>query len=132
MLRNLVYDTAGHLEMVRFLGACEHKWKHRRGQGDPSFVSIIVDLTPVLTGPGAARLRHRVRGWSAAAVSNWRVARTPAFRAQVEVVARDGFAGYHRAAAEPLPVTTVSGQFHVVHLAAQKLTRCRQRVQQDT
>jgi len=45
----------------------------------------------------------------------------------------DGFAGYHTAAARAVPAArTVMDPFHVVHLAAEKLTLCRQRVQQDT
>lgn len=43
--RDLVYDDPTHLAGVRILGVDEHKWKHRRGQGDPSFVTVIVDLT---------------------------------------------------------------------------------------
>lgn len=45
----------------------------------------------------------------------------------------DGFAGYHTAAANAVPAArTVMDPFHVVHLAADKLTMCRQRVQQAT
>src|SRR5699024_2665675 len=52
---DLVYDQPGHLAGVRYLGVDEHKWKHCRGQGDASFVTVIVDLTPVLDGRGPAR-----------------------------------------------------------------------------
>ena len=45
----------------------------------------------------------------------------------------DGFAGYHSAAAKAMPeARTVMDPFHVVHLAADKLTVCRQRIQQAT
>ena len=45
----------------------------------------------------------------------------------------DGIAGYHSAAANAVPeARTVMDPFHVVHLAAEKLTLCRQRVQQET
>ena len=45
----------------------------------------------------------------------------------------DGFAGYHTAAAKAVPeARTVMDPFHVVHLAADKLTVCRQRIQQAT
>ena len=40
---------------VRILGVDEHKWKHVRGQGDPSFVTVLVDLTPIVDGTGPAR-----------------------------------------------------------------------------
>lgn len=41
----------------------------------------------------------------------------------------DGFTGYHRAASEALPqARAVMDPFHVVHLAAEKVTACRQRI----
>src|SRR5699024_3471367 len=132
-VRRLAYDDPRHLAGVRYLGVDEHVWKHTRGQGGPSMVSIIVDLTPVIDGDGPARLLDMVPGRSAAVMSNWLDARDPEFREAVEVISLDGFAGYHRAAAESLPAaTTVMDPFHVVHLAAQKLTACRQRIQQAT
>ncbi|WP_234898980.1 transposase, partial [Mycolicibacter kumamotonensis] len=52
---------------------------------------------------------------------------------RVKVVAMDGFAGYRTATADVLPAArAVMDPFHVVHLAADKLTGCRQRIQQDT
>lgn len=45
----------------------------------------------------------------------------------------DGFAGYHSAAAKAVPAArTAMDPFHVVHLAPDKLTVCRQRIQQAT
>ncbi len=45
----------------------------------------------------------------------------------------DGFTGYRTATAEALEkARPVIDPFHVIRLAAQKLTLCRQRVQQDT
>ena len=45
----------------------------------------------------------------------------------------DGFAGYRTATASALPdARAVMDPFHVVHLAAEKVTVCRQRVQQAT
>ena len=45
----------------------------------------------------------------------------------------DGFAGYHTAAAHAVPrARTVMDPFYVVHVAAEKLTACRQRIQQAT
>nr|WP_313905587.1 transposase [Rhodococcus sp. KBS0724] len=44
-----------------------------------------------------------------------------------------GSPGYHSAVKDVLPQTRkVMDPFHVVHLAAEKLTVCRQRVQQET
>lgn len=45
----------------------------------------------------------------------------------------DGFTGYKTAVGEVLPrVVTVMDPFHVVQPAGQKLTQCRQRLQQET
>ena len=132
-VHNLVHAQPGHLDKVRVLGVDEHKWKHVRGQGDPSFVTVIVDLTPVIDGTGPARLLDMGEGRSAAALRTWLGARDQAFRDRVKIVSMDGFTGYHRAAKDVLPqARTVMDPFHVVHLAAEKLTVCRQRIQQVT
>jgi transposase len=74
-----------------------------------------------------------VGGRSAAALSGWLAARTPAWRAQFEIAAIDGFGGYKNAAAHAVSdAVTVMDPFHVVALAGTKLDLCRQRVQQDT
>lgn len=131
-IRTIVYDD-GHLDGVRVLGVDEHKWKHVRGHGDPSFVTVIVDLTPVVDGTGPARLLDMVPGRSADALSTWLDARDPGFRTRVKTVAMDGFTGYHTASKKVLPqARTVMDPFHVVHLAAEKVTTCRQRIQQTT
>lgn len=133
LARELVFGSPDHLDGVRYLGVDEHKWKHRRGQGEPDFVTVIVDLTPVIDGTGPARLLDMVAGRSAAVLTDWLGAKDPNFRSRVKVVAMDGFTGYHTAAADALPAArAVMDPFHVVHLAADKLTVCRQRIQQDT
>jgi len=74
-----------------------------------------------------------VAGRSAAALTGWLAERTPGFRAQVEIVAMDGFGGYKNAATTAVPAAvTVMDPFHVVALAGAKLDLCRQRVQHDT
>ncbi len=133
LTRELVFNAPGHLDGVRYLGVDEHKWKHCRGNGDADFVTVIVDLTPVIDGTGPARLLDMVAGRSAAAFKDWLQAKDPNFRSRITVVAMDGFTGYRTAAAEALPAArAVMDPFHVVHLAAEKLTVCRQRIQQDT
>lgn len=122
------------LDGVRIIGVDEHRWSHTRGRhGDDGFVTIIIDLTPVLDGSGRARLLDLVAGRSAAALTSWLSAQTAAFRDQVQVVAMDGFGGYKTAATEVLPdATAVMDPFHVVDLAGSKLDLCRQRIQQQT
>lgn len=133
LTRQLVCDQSVHLEGVRYLGVDEHKWKHCRGQGEDDFVTVIIDLTPVIDGTGPARLLDMVPGRSAAALKTWLQAKDANFRSRIQVVSMDGFAGYHSATAEALPAArAVMDPFHVVHLAADKLTVCRQRIQQDT
>jgi len=117
---------------VRVIGVDEHRWAPRR-RGTEGFVTLIIDLTPVLDGTGRARLLDMVAGRSAAALTRWLANQPPAFRDQVEVVAMDGFGGYKTAATEVLPeATTVMDPFHVVALAGAKLDLTRQRIQQQT
>ncbi|SED55144.1 Transposase [Tsukamurella tyrosinosolvens] len=120
-----------HLTGVRELGVDEHKWKHVRGNGDSSWVTVLVDLTPVREGTGPARLLDMVAGRSAQALRGWLQERDQAFRDRIKVTAMDGFGGYHTAAAQVLAAArTVMDPFHVIHLAADKVTGCRQRLQQ--
>lgn len=133
LTRELVFNSHGHLDGVRYLGVDEHKWKHCRGQGEADFVTVLVDLTPVIDGTGPARLLDMVAGRSAAVLKTWLNAKDVNFRSRVKVVAMDGFVGYRTATADALPAArAVMDPFHVVHLAADKLTVCRQRIQQDT
>lgn len=114
--RQLVYDDPHHLDGVRVLGVDEHVWKHTRKPAQPSnLVTILVDLTPLVDGRGPARLLDIRPGRSA------------------QVVTMDGFTGYASAVDQVLPdATKVMDPFHVVHLAAEKLTGCRQRLQRET
>ena len=132
--RQLVYDNPSHLDGVRILGVDEHVWKHTRKPGQPSsLVTILVDLTPLVDGRGPARLLDIRPGRSAQVLRGWLQERDPAFREQVQVVTMDGFTGYASAVDQMLPdATKVMDPFHVVHLAADKLTRCRQRLQRET
>lgn len=132
--RKLVYDNPSHLDGVKILGVDEHVWKHTRRPGQPSsFVTVLVDLTPLVDGRGSARLLDMCPGRSAEVLRTWLQERTPEFRRQVKVVTMDGFAGYATAVDQELPeARKVMDPFHVVHLAADKLTGCRQRLQRET
>jgi transposase len=128
-------DAAGpaRLDGVSVIGVDEHRWAHTRHAAGQGYVTVIVDLTPVVTGTGRARLLDLVAGRSAAALADWLAERTPEFRAQVQVVAMDGFTGYKNAATTAVPdAVTVMDPFHVVALAGAKLDTCRQRIQQQT
>jgi transposase len=131
--RMIVAADTTRLDGVRVIGVDEHRWSHTRRPGEDGYVTVIIDLTPVLDGTGRARLLDLVPGRSAAALTSWLSAQTATFRGQVEVVAMDGFAGYKTAASEVLPeATAVMDPFHVVALAGAKLDLCRQRVQHAT
>ena len=64
----LVADTT-RLDGVRVIGVDEHRWAHTRGADGEGYVTVIVDLTPVVAGTGRARLLDLVPGRSAAAMS---------------------------------------------------------------
>jgi transposase len=131
--RTLLLSDTTRLDGVAVIGVDEHRWAHTRHAAGDGYVTVIVDLTPVVTGTGRARLLELVPGRSAAALTNWLAARDQVFRDRVEVVAMDGFGGYKNAATSALPdAVTVMDPFHVVALAGIKLDLCRQRVQQDT
>lgn len=100
--RHLSYQDPTRRDPVRVLGVDEHKWKHVRGDGSPGFVTVIVDLTPLVDGEGSARLLDMVPGRSADAFGDWLDARGASFRHRIRVVTMDGFTGYAKAATRHL------------------------------
>ena len=127
--RALINDPA-RFENVTVVGVDEHVCRHTR-RGD-KYVTVIIDLTPIHNGTGAARLLDMVEGRSKQAFKQWLAARPQDWRDRVEVVAMDGFTGFKTAAAEELPqAVAVMDPFHVVRLAGDALDQCRRRVQQD-
>ena len=115
---------------VRVVGVDEHVWRHTR-LGD-KYVTVIIDLTPIRSGTGPARLLDMVQGRSKQAFTAWLTARPQPWRDGVEVVAMDGFTGFKTATTQELPdAVVVLDPFHVVRLGGDALDRCRRRVQQD-
>ena len=126
--RLLIADPA-RFDGVAVVGVDEHVWRHTR-RGD-KYVTVIIDLTPVRSGAGPARLLDMVEGRSKKAFTTWLAAREEAWRDRVEVVAMDGFTGFKTATTEELPdAVAVMDPFHVVRLAGDALDRCRRPVQQ--
>ena len=117
------------LDGVTHLGVDEHVWRHTsRGS---RYVTVVVDLTPRRDGR-PARLLDVVEGRSGAAFAGWLASRSEEFRRNVRVVAMDAFAGYKHAVRKAVPhAREVLDPFHVVRLAGDKLTQCRQRLQQE-
>lgn len=131
MARALVADP-DHLAGVRVIGVDEHKWAHDRRAAGGGFVTVIVDMTYQHTGQ-PARLLDVIPGRSAEVLTRWINQRPKTFRDQVEVITMDGFQGYATAADEALPqARRVMDPFHVVRLAGDKVTACRQRLQRET
>ncbi len=106
---------------------------HNRAKHGDGYVTVIVDMTghrQDSTCP--ARLLDVVPGRSANALRSWLGSRGEQFRRQVRVVSMDGFQGYVTASKELVPAARrVMDPFHVVRLAGDKLTHCRQRLQRE-
>jgi transposase len=127
--RRLIDDPT-RFEGVSVIGVDEHVWRHTR-HGD-KYVTVIIDLTPVASGTGTARLLDMIPGRSKQVFKTWLAGQPPAWSKGIEVVAMDGFTGFKTATTEELPAATaVMDPFHVVRLAGDALDQCRRRVQQQ-
>ncbi|MGP9843127.1 ISL3 family transposase [Brachybacterium sp. 107] len=127
--KRLLIDDLACFDGVRVIGVDEHVWRHTR-RGD-KYVTVIIDLTPIMDKTGPARLLDMVEGRSKAAFKAWLEARPEAWKDRIEVVAMDGFTGFKTAASEVLPgAVAVMDLFHVVRLAGDALDDCRRRIQQ--
>lgn len=135
--RHLI-DDEHRFDGVTTIGVDEHVWRHTR-KGD-KYVTVIIDLTPVRTKTGPARLLDMVEGRSKAVFKQWLADRPKPWRDGIEVVAMvprkrevpPGFTGFKTAAAEELPkASAVMDPFHVIRLAGDALENCRRRVQHD-
>ena len=127
--KRVLIDAEHRLDGVRVIGVDEHVWRHTR-RGD-KYVTVIIDLTPIRDGTGAARLLDMVEGRTKQAFKTWLTEQDQAWRDAIEVVAMDGFTGFKTATSEELPdAVTVMDPFHVVRLAGDALDQCRRRIQQ--
>ena len=118
---------------VRFLGIDEHRFRTVRFFRDEAggwkrvepWMTTFVNLT---TG----QVIGVVDGRNSAAVSAWLAARSPQWRARVEVVAIDPSAAFRATVTRQLPDAKVSvDHFHLVQLANLMLTQVRQRVARE-
>jgi transposase len=86
----------------------------------------FVDVT------GDQALLGQVDGRTSTAVQAWLAARTPEFRAGIEVVVIDPHAGYAAAVRAALPEAAIAvDHFHLILLANKTVTAVRQRVTRD-
>ncbi|MFL6183274.1 MAG: ISL3 family transposase [Actinomycetes bacterium] len=129
--RRVLIEDPHRFDGVRVIGVDEHCWRHTR-RGD-TYVTVIIDLTPIRDGTGPARLLDMVEGRSKQVFKAWLGERATSWRDGIEVVAMDGFTGFKTATNEELPdAVAVMDPFHVVRLAGDALDQCRRRVQQAT
>jgi transposase len=97
------------------------RWK-RTDPWETGFVDITGDQS----------LLGQVDGRTSAAVQAWLAARSPQFRAAIEVVVIDPHAGYAAAVRAALPDAQVAvDHFHLITLANKAMTAVRQRVTRD-
>jgi transposase len=128
--RRVLIADPHRFDGVKVIGVDEHVWRHTR-RGD-KYVTVIIDLTPVKDRTGPARLLDMIEGRSKQVFKTWLAGRDKTWRAEVEVVAMDGFTGFKTATTEELPdAVAVMDPFHVVRLAGDGLDECRRRVQQN-
>ncbi len=119
--------------LVRRLGVDEHRYRSvrffRDGTGGwQRYEPWMTTLVDTDTG----RVLGVVDGRDSAGVGAWLAARSPAWRAAVEVVAIDPSAAFRKALREHLPAAAVSvDAFHLVKLANDMLTAVRQRVTRE-
>jgi transposase len=118
-------DRVGPSAMVGFdetVMQPAHRRRRRR------FVTAVVD---VATG----QILDVFEGRNAVDLRIWLAEQSPEWRAQVQVVSVDPHEGYRSALSGSGllgEVTMVVDPFHIVRLANQTVTRCRQRIQQET
>ena len=126
----LLIDDPGRCEGVRVIGVDEHVWRHTP-YGD-TYVTVILDVTPVRDHRGPSRLLDMVPGRSKRVFTTWLASQPNTWRERMEIVAVDGFTGFKSAAAEELPgARAVMDPFHVVHLAGDARDECRRRTGQE-
>ena len=125
-------ERIGPVAMVGFDETVMSPAKRRRRR---RFVTAVVDVAP-------GQVLDVFEGRDAKDLRAWMATMPAAWLAMVEVVSVDPHEGYRGAVLNPEPitmlasplanVTVVVDPFHVVRLANNALTRCRQRVQQET
>jgi transposase len=125
-------DRVGPTSMVGFDETVMQPARRRRRR---RFVTAVVDV-------GTGQILDVFEGRDAKDLRSWMRAMPAAWLAQIQVVSVDPHEGYRTAVTNPDPVTglrsplaevqVVVDPFHIVRLANAAVTRCRQRVQQET
>jgi transposase len=127
-------DDPGRVGPAAMVGFDETVMQPARRRRRRRFVTAVVDVgTGQILDVFEGRDAKDLRAWMAAMPASW--------LAQVQVVSVDPHEGYRSAVVNPDPLTgrrspladvgIVVDPFHLVRLANQAVTRCRQRVQQE-
>jgi transposase len=116
-------------QWVRRLGIDEHRYRRVRWFRDEGGWRRVEPWMSTLVNADSGQVLGVADGRDSAAVGGWLAARSPAWRARIQVVAIDPSAAFRRAIREQLPEAKVSvDPFHLVQLANLMLTRVRQRL----
>jgi transposase len=118
---------------VRHLGVDEHRFAHVRFFRDESGRWHRVEpWMPTFVNADTGQVLGVIDGRTSAGVTDWLTARSPAWRARVQVVAIDPSAAFRSAIRTCLPDAEISvDHWHLVRLANLMLTRVRQRVARE-
>jgi transposase len=118
---------------VRRLGIDEHRYRRVRWFRDEAGGWRRVEpWMSTIVNPDCGQVLGIVDGRDSAAVGAWLTARSPAWRARIEVVAIDPSAAFKKAITQQLPNAQISvDPFHLVQLANLTVTRVRQRLVRD-
>jgi len=87
--------------MKSVVGADEHEWRGTR-RGD-SYVTVVIDLSPIRNATGMAQLRDTVPRRSKAVFKTWLAERERSRRAGEWVEAMNGSTGFMTATVEEVP-----------------------------
>ena len=117
-------------QWVRRLGIDEHRYRRVRWfRNEHGGWRRVEPWMSTIVNADTGRVLGVVDGRDSAAVGGWLAARTPAWRARIQVVAIDPSAAFRRAITEQLPDALISvDPFHLVQLANLMVTRVRQRL----
>ena len=119
---------------VKHLGIDEHRCRRVRWHRDPdtSAWRRVEPWMTTLVNTASGQVLGVVDGRDSATVEAWLAARSPEWRARIEIVAIDPSAAFRKAITTCLPAARIAvDPFHLVQLANLAVTRVRQRLIQE-
>ena len=119
---------------VKHLGIDEHRCRRVRWHRDPdtSAWRRVEPWMTTLVNTASGQVLGVVDGRDSATVEAWLAARSPEWRARIEIMAIDPSAAFRKAITTCLPAARIAvDPFHLVQLANLAVTRVRQRLIQE-